>query len=124
MDKKIALKWAKALESGKYKQAKDALSSREKPKEKYGYCCLGVLCDIYAKEMKGGKWKPEYGARYFVIDGDDRNDADLPFAVQCWAGMSSESGDRKEGSSLAQLNDTGTAFKDIAKIIREEWEQL
>lgn len=38
--------WIKALRSGKYKQTTGDL------KNDYGYCCLGVLTDIYCKTHK------------------------------------------------------------------------
>lgn len=40
MNKALAMKWVKALRSGKYKQGKTFLKKGDK------YCCLGVLCDI------------------------------------------------------------------------------
>ena len=33
-----------ALRSGEYEQGKNQLQSE------YGYCCLGVMCDVFAKE--------------------------------------------------------------------------
>jgi hypothetical protein len=41
MKKEIAYKWADALRSGIYKQEKKYLSSF------WGFCVLGVLCDLY-----------------------------------------------------------------------------
>ena len=40
MNKKDAMKWVKALRSGKYKQTKGILKNSK------GFCCLGVLCEI------------------------------------------------------------------------------
>ena len=39
--------WIKALRSGKYKQTQGDLRNF------HGYCCLGVYCDVQAKEGKG-----------------------------------------------------------------------
>ena len=39
-------KWTKALRSGKYKQRKGLLQ------DSYGYCCLGVACDIFIKDKE------------------------------------------------------------------------
>lgn len=50
MDKKLKVKWLKALRSGRYKQTKERL------RDGIGYCCLGVLCTI-----QGAKWKPDPG---------------------------------------------------------------
>ena len=38
-------RWIEALESGKYPQTKDHLH------DDMGYCCLGVACDLFAKEL-------------------------------------------------------------------------
>lgn len=51
MKPKIKKLWVDALRSGQYKQTKNKLQTNE------GYCCLGVLCDIYAKQTKKGSWK-------------------------------------------------------------------
>ena len=40
---KLQKQWVKALESGKYKQGKNALAYKGK------YCCLGVLCEMLGK---------------------------------------------------------------------------
>jgi len=42
MTKKQALKWTKALRSGKYKQGKNKLHDAQG-----NYCCLGVACEIF-----------------------------------------------------------------------------
>lgn len=39
-------KWVIALRSGKYKQTSYRLQ------DKYGYCCLGVACDIFIPKNK------------------------------------------------------------------------
>lgn len=46
MNEEIKKIWVKALKSGKYKQGKGKLSHAGR------YCCLGVLCSIYAREKK------------------------------------------------------------------------
>ena len=50
MKKLIKKRWLKALRSGKYKQGRELLAFRADKEEKYGYCCLGVLADIVAKD--------------------------------------------------------------------------
>jgi hypothetical protein len=42
MNKTLKDKWVAALRSGQYRQAKEYLHVPN-----LGYCCLGVLCDIY-----------------------------------------------------------------------------
>lgn len=46
-------KWLVALRSGKYEQGTNALRDA-----KDGFCCLGVACDLLAKEGKG-VWIPD-----------------------------------------------------------------
>jgi hypothetical protein len=41
MDAQLKQQWIDALRSGKYQQAKHKLKGED------GFCCLGVLCDVY-----------------------------------------------------------------------------
>lgn len=43
-NKKLVKQWVEALRRGKYEQVKGRL--RRKTDTGYGYCCLGVLCEI------------------------------------------------------------------------------
>jgi hypothetical protein len=72
MDQIVKEKWITALESGEYKQCTGQLSHDG------GYCCLGVLTDLYLKET-GGEW-----------DMNDilRDDGGLGSKVREWAGIS------------------------------------
>jgi hypothetical protein len=50
MNRELKSRWVAALRSGDYKQA------RERLRRNGSHCCLGVLCDLFAKE--GGKaWR-------------------------------------------------------------------
>ena len=49
MKKEIKARWVAALRSGEYEQSKNFL------KGEYGFCCLGVLCDILQDDL-GGEW--------------------------------------------------------------------
>lgn len=122
MNKRIAKKWIKALRSGKYKQSTGTLRTDR------GFCCLGVLCDLYAKEkkLKRNPWSNK------VDVGWDYNwhwngiaYGSLPRSVQRWAGMHSASGDYGPGErDLAYQNDCGRSFTTIAKIIEDHVEDL
>ena len=120
MNQEIKEKWVAALRSGEYQQTKGYLHNEE------GYCCLGVLTDLCAKE-KGLEW--EYPDGVYAMDGCEMQ---LPSGVVNWAGlptddpyvntpegMNSESGDLVR---LTELND-GTldilslTFAQIADII-------
>jgi hypothetical protein len=88
----LVKKWISALRSGKYKQAHGALKGRD------GYCCLGVLCVVAGIEI-----------------GPDEGYLSVP--VQQLAGLASEVGCIKGSQSLANLNDAGKSFAEIADII-------
>ena len=76
MKKRIRELWIKALRSGKYKQTRHRLKKAGK------YCCLGVLCDLAAKEGIG-KWKGNS-----FITADEIQEGDCPIEVMEWAGLS------------------------------------
>lgn len=40
----VKAKWITALRSGEYRQGRGSLREHD------AYCCLGVLCDLHAKE--------------------------------------------------------------------------
>lgn len=119
--------WAAALRSGMYKQAKGSLEDREG-----GFCCLGVLAKLAGCERipitnSGGPAAATY-------------DDDLGYApprAKEWVGLKSSSGDignfltveHDDGScttnsNLAEFNDGGCDFNDIAAIIEAEPEGL
>lgn len=70
MNPDVKTKWLEALRSGEYKQARGQLQ------HKHGFCCLGVLCDIYAKEGKGS-WEKTF----YQMDGLP------PDVIKDWAGL-------------------------------------
>ena len=107
--------WLQALESGKYKQAKNALV-REDNKD-VRYCCLGVACVVSNIN------------KVRTIDLQDRDDELMPNILAKFLGIVQDG--RFEVpvyhngnfyNSLTELNDRGVRFKSIAKIIRENWE--
>jgi hypothetical protein len=135
MNHDIADKWIAALESGKYSQAREALRTTD------GFCCLGVLSDLYIKEHPKEEWTvtsltiSNLTETFYSIKDTDPCGADyastvLPRQVQDWAGMSSESGHFMErnsasGPSLVFYNDQlKFSFKEIANIIRHNKENL
>jgi len=139
MKRSVARKWVKALESGEYRQVKGALKDKVGNK-KCGYCCLGVLCDIYSEETGKGKFKVGRNAddRAFVLKDGTRESGSLPAAVREWAGMTdsagklaetvevqNEFGDTVFGRTLIDLNDDlNFNFKKIAKVIRKQFPTL
>lgn len=111
MKKRIAKKWAAALRSGKYQQGVGGLKSGD------AYCCLGVLCDLYAKEKK---------VRGFSKRGAFRGSvAVLPPVVQRWAGLRSSHGRLPSPAlSLSEANDLRVPFEQIARMIEENVDKL
>lgn len=113
MKRSIARAWAKALESGEYKQVKGALRKGDK------FCCLGVLCNLHAQEH------PELAAQQKRKSSYLNEDVDLPAEVQEWAGMRTDFGYIKYGSCLVTMNDDeGKTFPELAKVIRKHWKEL
>lgn len=85
MKKTIKKLWIKALRSGKYKQASGHL------RKNGGFCCLGVLCDLYKQTTGNGKWLPRDSVcrtSAFQI-GSFTSHAALPEDVMDWAELSS-----------------------------------
>jgi hypothetical protein len=125
-------KWVAALRSGRYKQTKEML------RDKTGYCCLGVACQLALRDpeiKKHFKWEAFGDSMSFVSKEDtmDPERTELPDVVQNWLGLSSASGNFQANKvrgdygeliqlsgSLAVLNDSrDMSFKDIAAFIEK-----
>ena len=124
-----AANWVKALRSGKYQQSKGAL------KDAYGFCCLGVACELYAIETGVGNWdrhhqsvlSSERGCKFKEYCSFDGEPSCLPLRVKVWLGLEDAFGrykDAAEEYDLATQNDRGLSFEDIASIIESEPEGL
>ena len=106
MNKEIRTEWVTALRSGEYEQALRKLF-RVEDGEVTGYCCLGVLTDLYLKD------KDLTLAELKASDGDSQY---LTQAVREWSGLSESDPEVKasDGSdgycqeNLSTLNDGGT----------------
>lgn len=127
MKPEIKEKWLQALRSGDYKQSVGFL------KTDAGYCCLGVLCELYAKEHDTGSFQAmnvstTYSANIHIhkfVVGENTESQFLPYIVADWAGLSEVnpfmqdvvSGD-KEWYRVSQYNDEYRyTFAEIANII-------
>lgn len=129
MNPQVKQKWIDALRSGKYEQGSEKLRSVS------GYCCLGVLCDLYAQEhntewrFRDNKETTLQLMDYWYYEGESEF---LPESVMNWAGLELncpvvkidvEEDDEepwfyREG--LADLNDSGYTFNDLSKLIEEQ----
>ena len=102
--------WLQALESGKFRQGKSLLWQKGNK-----YCCLGVAC-VVAQET---------GVRQIEIEKD--YDEFLPVTLANFLNITT-AGSFKDivtynGSdflNLADMNDEGVTFKEIANVIREQ----
>ena len=101
MNKELIEKWISALRSGKYLQTTLAL------RDNYGFCCLGVFCDIVDNTLwetaPGGVYYYAYCMRSYAPGNKWKNV--IPFIEQ---------------SILSEMNDGGSSFKEIADFIEEE----
>lgn len=93
MNEDIKQRWVAALRSGEYSQTREVL------KDSCGYCCLGVLTDL---------WEKETGLSSHNMS-DEETDEDLDDEVSEWAELYScnpfvkmESG---KYAALSELND-------------------
>lgn len=123
MNQQIKEQWVAALLSGEYQQTKNVLHDSE------GFCCLGVLADLYLKET-GGLWESDGRHNYIFPDYWDKV---LPEEVVKWAGLNSDNPEviveRYNHTTeeftlckdqLSDLNDTDHTFKMIAALIEEQ----
>ena len=108
MNPQIKQKWVSALRSGEYQQTKGFLRKED------GFCCLGVLCDLYGKE-NNVKWEIEdniYKYEKYVTN--------LPPSVVEWSGIADSNPYVNGGiGTLSGLNDRGSTFEQIAYVIEE-----
>jgi|SRR5688572_664775 len=118
MNQQIKLKWLNALRSGEYAQTSHHLKTQN------GYCCLGVLCDLHARET-GNEWTKGYASEYqetierFNYLG---HTGMLPREVRYWAEFENPDDyalDVKVDEAM-EMNDEGVNFSEIADFIERE----
>lgn len=83
MKKTVKQKWVKALKSGNYKQTRNALARKYKGQTRY--CCLGVLCSLYAETKGGVKFEKPKASTNGALEMEKT--AVLPSVVRQWAGL-------------------------------------
>ena len=123
MNQSIKQKWITALRSGEYKQTGGRLRKGD------CYCCLGVLTDLYDKDIKNDhhEWYEEDGQYGYASDGGIV-EAILPESVMKWADLKEcnptvlEERMGQPVTSLAYLNDNeGLDFNQLADIIKKHF---
>lgn len=116
-EKTLAEKLVEALRSGDYEQTRFYL------RYDGGFCCIGVMCDVYRKETGNGEWVPDPTGSDLFDFGAEQHQAYAPPHI--WAelapGMSEE--DRAVAEvKLNRLNDrTKLGFSEIADVIEAVW---
>lgn len=85
MNPEVKAQWVKALRSGEYQQGIGQLREADR------FCCLGVLCDLFAKQG-GGEWEVVQAGiaqdfqRFDPREGHGSSFG-LPQAAASWAGF-------------------------------------
>jgi hypothetical protein len=114
-----------ALRSGEFTQATGCLrdTTEVDGKPTCSYCCLGVACELYRRTTGAGEWIFD---EFRCLTG--KYSETLPAEVQDWYGFKDSIGGareiRTEIDSLAELNDSGGAFPEIANILEVEPEGM
>lgn len=142
------LRWVEALESGRFQQIKDQLRDRIDEKM-YGYCCLGVACEVFKAETGRGVWrkdadhddvptlfrigqKPGDEIPELFVENDDVDSyyeasGDLPAAVAQWFGFNDDTNpyftDGMREMMASTWNDNeGYDFIKIAALVRKTFD--
>lgn len=106
--------WIDALLSGKYSQTKNRLRDSD------GFCCLGVACDV-KNPLQWNEYTvhPSEKTVYSWTQSDGYNEAHaLPTTIQKELEMSDD-----QLINLADMNDSGKTFIEIAEQIKEYAEE-
>lgn len=112
-------KWLEALRSGEFLQTQEG---ELRTKDGGQFCCLGVLCEVYRRETNGPDWDivTRHHGQGYLGEG-----AYLPNEVRDWAGLNAQNpsvqldGSVFNTTTLADMNDAGKLFREIADIIEE-----
>lgn len=118
MSKERVEKLIAALRSGEYTQSSHILKS------KLGHCCLGVACEVYAKENNKGYWNDK---GYFVTSYSEFSRTELTYTVKEWYGFTEEDPILVDGVThhkMVHLNDgLKWSFLKIADLLEKNLER-
>ena len=104
--------WLEALRSGQYTQGEGALRAGDR------YCCLGVLCDVYRKDVGVGEWKAHEKEINTSFIAGQESFFFPPIVVGEWAFGQDE---KRLYDTLAVMNDKHEQdFESIAEYIELE----
>lgn len=126
MDPNVKADWLTALRSGDYKQTQGCL------RDDTGYCCLGVLTDLWVKGSSV-EWHPKpFGTAFSIATpGWGAESSVTPRGVMSWSDLTNSTGSTLLGThthrdgvsqeefyvTLSDLNDNGFTFEQIADVI-------
>ena len=124
MNQEIKKLWLAELRNPERKQAQKRLNNGE------GMCCLGVLCDVVKDYPEvQGSWvtdscmKPQFSCLAWNAPNqpNEKVVGHLPLAVRKLADLEGRFGEYSFGEkvSLANLNDEGITFTEIADVIEK-----
>jgi hypothetical protein len=120
--KRLRAEWIAALRSGEYRQTTDG-----NLRDSYGWCCLGVACDVAVRH--GITSEPKMADGECLFEGDAT--ASLPPSVLEAFGIHSDLGDFRDTTlelggevSLSSANDQGVSFAEIADFIEQHPETV
>lgn len=124
MNPEIKAQWVAALRSGDYEQGAGNLCVVDSEGEHPEYCCLGVL--EHLRELSGAPVKVATDA--FGVVSFDGEEQTLSRVTIEWSGIRDENpvvdyNDgyvTVEGGTLADLNDGGMSFEEIADLIEAQ----
>jgi hypothetical protein len=136
MNKQAKAEWVAALRSGKYRQGIGSLAVVDPDTGAEAHCCLGVACEVFGERLgltvdvrdcdntgrlRKGWIDPENGGWEANV---------LPISVAFHLGFDEYNTNPRLGEpvlvgeferlSLAELNDQGKTFPEIADIIEEQ----
>lgn len=140
MKEDIKNRWVEALRSGKYKQGQNVLHQSYEGQND-SFCCLGVLCDLAAKDgavhkSKSSTYDPKLSTYRY-----DTSASGLSSDMRTWSGVASSEGrinvtyednpldipfdDVRGYTFLSVLNDRQNfTFEEIANVIEHYWKEL
>ena len=135
MKEEVKVLWLEALRSGQYQQGQETLrrknSSGPMNATTDQFCCLGVLCDLYAKAHPDRTvWTEATKERHIALNlvpfdlGDGLIEHEyLPMRVRVWAGLDPRDPQvtyNDEVTDISSLNDNGVSFTQIADLIEDQ----
>jgi hypothetical protein len=113
----IQEKWLTALESGEYQQTKHALHRPEKNE----YCCLGVACKLVLGDPND---TTSMGTNSIWLGNVGKAPCPVVDALGLYGSCGEIENDSQYDYSLAEMNDDGKSFKEIAAYIRANPENV